>query len=62
MGGGVLDFARIKLTQPSLAGAGAELGNSENSELSKGDLIGNLIRGGGNQIRLDTFKFSSISN
>ena len=24
----VLDFARIKLTQPSLAGAGAELGNS----------------------------------
>ena len=29
MGGGwVLDFARIKLTQPSLAGAGAELGNN----------------------------------
>ena len=28
----VLDFARIKLTQPSLAGAGAELGNNvENS-------------------------------
>ena len=26
-GGWVLDFARIKLTQPSLAGAGAELGN-----------------------------------
>ena len=24
----VLDFARIKLTQPSLAGAGAELGNN----------------------------------
>ena len=30
MGGWVLDFARLKLTQPSklsLAGAGAELGN-----------------------------------
>ena len=27
-GGWVLDFARIKLTQPSLAGAGAELGNN----------------------------------
>ena len=26
-GGHVLDFARLKLTQPSLAGAGAELGN-----------------------------------
>ena len=26
-GGWVLDFARLKLTQPSLAGAGAELGN-----------------------------------
>ena len=30
-GGWVLDFARIKLTQPSLAGAGAELG--KNSKL-----------------------------
>ena len=29
MGGGwVLDFARLKLTQPSLAGAGAELGKN----------------------------------
>ena len=28
-GGWVLDFARLKLTQPSLAGAGAELGNKE---------------------------------
>ena len=27
LGGWVLDFARLKLTQPSLAGAGAELGN-----------------------------------
>ena len=26
-GGWVLDFARLKLTQPSVAGAGAELGN-----------------------------------
>ena len=26
-GGLVLDYARLKLTQPSLAGAGAELGN-----------------------------------
>ena len=32
MGGGwVLDFARLKLTQPSLAGAGAELGNNPKS-------------------------------
>ena len=30
-GGWVLDFARLKLTQPSLAGAGAELG--KNSKL-----------------------------
>ena len=27
----MLDFARLKLTQPSLAGAGAELGNNPKS-------------------------------
>ena len=27
-GGWVVDFARLKLAQPSLAGAGAELGNT----------------------------------
>ena len=35
VGGWVLDFARLKLTQPSylsLAGAGAELGNDTNSD------------------------------
>ena len=31
-GGWVLDFARLKLTQPSLAGAGAELGNIPNNK------------------------------
>ena len=32
VGGWVLDFARLKLTQPSLAGAGAELGNIPNNK------------------------------
>ena len=36
MGGGwVLDFARLKLTQPSLAGAGAELGKKKKSKRRK---------------------------
>ena len=37
MGGGwwVLDFARIKLTQPSLAGAGAELGKNKKRKFKK---------------------------
>ena len=36
MGGGwVLDFARLKLTQPAGAGAGAELGNMSNKTCVK---------------------------
>ena len=45
VGGGwwVLDFARIKLTQPSLAGAGAELGNMFRTKLEITNMTSHIL-------------------